>query len=219
MTLDWNNLKFEYLQTRSFIKYVWNGVCWDDGALITEPYINLHVDATCLHYGQSCFEGLKAFHMADEKIRIFRPLLNAKRLQSSCKAVSLEPPPFDLFLEALRRVVADNSDFVPPYGSGGSLYIRPFVIGSGVKIGLSPSPETTFMIFVNPVGNYYAGGIGSPVKALIMHGFDRAAPRGTGNVKVGGNYAPCLRPSLVARKKGYTITLFLDAKTGKVCFY
>jgi branched-chain amino acid aminotransferase len=157
--------------------------------------------------------------MADEKIRIFRPLLNAKRLQSSCKAVSLEPPPFDLFLEALRRVVADNSDFVPPYGSGGSLYIRPFVIGSGVKIGLSPSPETTFMIFVNPVGNYYAGGIGSPVKALIMHGFDRAAPRGTGNVKVGGNYAPCLRPSLVARKKGYTITLFLDAKTGKVYFY
>jgi branched-chain amino acid aminotransferase len=186
MTLDWNNLKFEYLQTRSFIKYVWNGVCWDDGALINEPYINLHIDATCLHYGQSCFEGLKAFHMADGKIRIFRPLLNAKRLQSSCMAVSLEPPPFDLFLDALKRVVDDNSDFVPPYGSGGSLYIRPFVIGSGVQIGLSPSPETTLMIFVNPVGNYYAGGIGSPVKALIMHGFDRAAPKGTGNVKVGG---------------------------------
>ena len=185
MTLDWNNLKFEYIQTRSFIKYVWNGK-WDHGSLIKDPLVSLHIDATVLHYGQSCFEGLKAFHMADGKIRIFRPLLNAKRLQSSCKAVSLEPPPLDLFLSALKRVIEDNADFVPPYGSGGSLYIRPFVIGSGVSIGLSPSAETTFMIFVNPVGNYYPGGIGSPVKALIMHGFDRAAPRGTGSVKLGG---------------------------------
>ena len=146
---------------------------------------------------------------------MFRPQLNAERLIRSCQAVSLEPPPESLFMEALERVIQDNADYVPPFGSDGSLYIRPFVIGSGAQIGLSPSPETSFYIFVNPVGNCYKGGIGSPVKALIQHGFDRAAPSGTGHVKLGGNYAPCLGPSLAAKKKGYTITLFLDPKESK----
>lgn len=131
----------------------------------------------------------------------------------SCQALSLPAPPEELFLEAVKRVVEDNAAYVPPYGSNGSLYIRPFVLGSQVQIGLSPSQEALFIVFVNPVGDYYSGGVGTPVKALIEHGFDRAAPNGTGSVKVGGNYAPCLAHSAQAKKDGYAITLFLDAQS------
>ena len=213
--INWDNLGFDYVSTKSFIRYIWKDGKWDQGTLLSDPSITLNLASTVFHYGQSCFEGLKAFHMKDGKIRIFRPHLNATRLYNSCKALSLEPPPLELFLEAVQRVVQDNKEYVPPYGINGSLYIRPFVIGTEPLLGLSPSNQVQFLVFVNPVGSYYSGEIGKPVKALIQYGFDRASANGTGHVKVGGNYAPCYGPTLEAKKKGYTVTLFLDSKESK----
>ncbi|KAJ3287836.1 hypothetical protein HK104_008428 [Borealophlyctis nickersoniae] len=211
-TLDWANLGFDYIHTNSFLKHTWKDGKYDDGVLVRDGTLSMDVAATALHYGQSAFEGLKAFKMKDGKVRIFRPELNARRLRKSCEATSMAAPSVELFLQAVRRTVEDNIDYVPPYGSNGSLYIRPFVIGSGPQIGLSPAPEFLFCVMVVPVGDYYKGGMGNPVKALIMHGFDRAAPNGTGNVKLGGNYAPAFGPTNVAKKRGYTVTLFLDAR-------
>ncbi|KAI9352167.1 aminotransferase [Obelidium mucronatum] len=206
---------FKYRHPRSHIKYIWTKETgWNKGELIRgNPTVTMDIAATALHYGQTCFEGLKAFRMKDGKIRIFRPELNALRLQESCKACSMEAPTVEIFLEALRRVVEDNLDYVPPQGSTGSMYVRPFIIGTGPQLGLSPAPEFTFIILVNPVGPYYAGGIGKPVKALIAHSLDRAAPNGTGNTKVGGNYAPVFASTSAASAKGFTVNLFLDAET------
>ncbi|KAJ3070216.1 hypothetical protein HDU98_006734 [Podochytrium sp. JEL0797] len=214
--INWNEpIGFKYRHPRSHVKYVWTKATgWNSGELVRGPHtITMDIAATALHYGQTCFEGMKAFRMKDGKIRIFRPELNAQRLQESCKASSMEFPPTEVFLEALRRVVGDNLDFVPPQGTTGSMYIRPFVIGSGPQLGLSPAPEFTFIILVNPVGPYYAGGIGSPAKALIAHSLDRAAPHGTGNTKLGGNYAPVFASTAAASAKGFTVNLFLDAQT------
>ncbi|KAJ3231186.1 hypothetical protein HDU81_003954 [Chytriomyces hyalinus] len=233
--IDWSQpLGFKYRHPRSHIKYVWTKETgWDKGNLLSNHTITMDIaceqlslinttliqlililiPATSLHYGQACFEGMKAFRMKDGKIRIFRPELNAQRLLHSCKAASMECPPTDLFLEALKRVVSDNLDHVPPTDSAGSLYIRPFVIGSGPQLGLSPSPEFSFIILVNAVGPYYAGGLGSPVKALIADSLDRAAPHGTGNVKVSGNYAPVFAATAAANAKGFAVNLFLDSQT------
>ncbi|KAJ3044422.1 hypothetical protein HDV00_002314 [Rhizophlyctis rosea] len=216
-TIDWANIGFDYVRTKSFIKYTWtargdNSTGWDEGELVDHGSLTMDVAATALHYGQSCFEGLKAFRMKDGKVRVFRPELNAERLIRSCASVSMMAPTVDLFLRALRRVLEDNVDYIPPYESSGSLYIRPFVVGSGPQIGLSPAPEYYFCILVVPVGDYYKGGMGSPVKALISHGFDRAAPNGTGNVKLGGNYAPAFGPSNAAKTRGYAVMLFLDPR-------
>ncbi|KAJ3084212.1 hypothetical protein HDU99_002577 [Rhizoclosmatium hyalinum] len=215
-TIDWSQpIGFKYRHPRSHIKYIWTKETgWDKGELVRGNHtVTVDIAATALHYGQTCFEGMKAFRMKDGKIRIFRPELNAQRIQESCKAASMEAPPLPVFLDALRRVVEDNLDFVPPQGSNGSMYIRPFVFGSGPQLGLSPAPEFTFIILVNPVGPYYAGGMGSPVKALIAHSLDRAAPHGTGNTKLGGNYAPVFASTSVASAKGFTVNLFLDAAT------
>ncbi|KAJ3289817.1 hypothetical protein HDU76_007473 [Blyttiomyces sp. JEL0837] len=176
----------------------------------------MDVAATTLHYGQSCFEGLKAFRMRDGKIRIFRPELNAKRLQLSCAVSSMPSPPIPLFLEALQRVVTDNIDYVPPISTNGSLYIRPFVIGTGPQVGLSPAPEFAFVIYVVPVGDYYKGGMGNPVKAIIARDLDRAAAFGTGHVKLGGNYAPVFASTAESKVKGFTVNLFLDSKTNSL---
>ncbi|KAJ3091471.1 hypothetical protein HK102_000417 [Quaeritorhiza haematococci] len=214
--IDWANLGFDYVQTKSHIRYTWTEETgWDEGYLVTDDVVSLHIAATVLHYGQSAFEGLKAFRMKDGKVRIFRPELNARRLIDSCKATSMVAPPEDLFLTAVRRVVEDNIDYVPPYGSNGSMYIRPFVVGAGPQIGLSPAGKYYFMVFVNPVGDYYKGGFGSPARGIIKYGFDRAAPNGTGNVKLGGNYAPALGPTSEVKKRGYSIMLFLDPKRNK----
>ncbi|KAJ3366534.1 hypothetical protein HDU91_001816 [Kappamyces sp. JEL0680] len=211
---NWDKLGFEIVRTNSFIKYVWQDGKWDGGVLESETTkLELDLYSSALHYGQACFEGLKAFRGVDNKIRIFRPQLNAQRLQQSCNALSMPAPSEELFLDALVRVVRDNADFVPPAASKGSLYIRPFVVGSGGVIGLEPAKEYYFCIAVNPVGDYYKGGMGTPCKALVQYGFDRAAPNGNGHVKLAGNYAPVLGPTNQAKKKGYTINLFLDAKT------
>ncbi|TPX55521.1 branched-chain-amino-acid transaminase [Chytriomyces confervae] len=213
--IDWSQpLGFKYRHPRSHIKYVWTKETgWDNGKLLSNHTITMDIASTSLHYGQACFEGMKAFRMKDGKIRIFRPDLNAQRLLQSCKAASMECPPTELFLEALQRVVSDNLDHVPPTDSAGSLYIRPFVVGSGPQLGLSPSPEFSFIILVNAVGPYYVGGLGSPVKALIADSLDRAAPHGTGNVKVSGNYAPVFAATAAANAKGFAVNLFLDPQT------
>jgi branched-chain amino acid aminotransferase len=182
-------------------------------SLFKEPYINVHIGATALHYGQACFEGLKAFAHADGSVHLFRADENARRMQSSCERTLMPTVPTEVFVDACKQVVRDNIEFVPPYGSGGALYIRPLLFGSGPKIGLQPADEYTFLILVMPVGDYYKGGLSKPVNGLLIENFDRAAPRGVGNVKVAGNYAADLLPNMIGKKKGFPIGLYLDAAT------
>lgn len=214
MDVPWSELGFEFRATKSHLKMVYKeGEGWGEAELVSEPFVNIHIGATALHYGQSCFEGLKAFAHEDDGVYIFRPDENAKRIENSCKRTMMPPIPADLFLKACKTVVKDNVAFVPPYGSGGALYLRPLLFGSGARIGVQPADEYTFLVMVIPVGDYYQGGLASPVDALIIEDFDRAAPRGVGNVKVAGNYAADLLPNMLGKKKGFPIGLYLDAAT------
>lgn len=209
--IDWANLGFQYMDTRNHMQCVWKDGSWSSLQHVSEPYIRMHIGATALHYGQSCFEGLKAFRGCDDVIRIFRPDQNARRMRTSAERLLMPPVPEELFLEAVHAAVDANQRFVPPYGTGGSLYIRPLLFGSGARIGLQPADEFTFLVLVVPVGDYYKGGL-SPVTAIVMEDFDRAAPRGVGNVKVAGNYAADLMPNTLGKKAGYPINLYLDAR-------
>jgi branched-chain amino acid aminotransferase len=171
--------------------------------------MRIHGMAPALNYGQQAYEGLKAFRTPnDAGITIFRPDRNAKRLQHSAEVVSMPPVPEDLFIQAVKAAVALNAEYVPPHETGAALYIRPQLYGSSAQLGLSPPDEYIFAVFVIPTGVYHGA---HPVKALILEDFDRAAPNGTGNAKVGGNYAPVLRWSDKARDEGYGITLHLDS--------
>jgi branched-chain amino acid aminotransferase len=174
--------------------------------------IKIHIGATALHYGQACFEGLKAFHCKDGKVRIFRPNENALRIDKSSKRVCMPEIPEEYFLNAVKKAVSENLDYLPPYGTGGALYIRPIVFGSGPRIGLQPSDQYTFIVMVLPVADYYRGGW-NPVQAIVIEDYDRAAPKGVGNVKVAGNYAADILPNMAAKKKGFPIALYLDSKT------
>ncbi len=211
MKIDWSQLGFSYMDTRSHIRYVWKEGSWGEGQLCNDPHLNIHIAATSLHYGQAAFEGLKAFAHKDGSVSIFRLEENCKRMAVTAKRIHMPEIPEAMFRDAVTRVVADNIDYVPPYGSSGALYIRPLLIGTGPRIGLQPADEFTFLVLVIPVGNYYKGGL-SPVSAVIVEGFDRAAPHGVGHVKVAGNYAAGLEPQAVAKKMGYPINLFLDPK-------
>ncbi|KAI8337100.1 branched-chain amino acid aminotransferase [Chlamydoabsidia padenii] len=211
--LDWANVGFQYRDTNGFVKYTWtNENGWDEGKFLTDPMLNIHVCATGLHYGQQCFEGLKAFRNKDGRVRIFRPRVNAERMQRSADMAYMPRVPIDIFEAAVRRTVEANLEFVPPKESGGSLYIRPVLFGSGPFIGMGPAPEFSFIVFGMPVGNYYKGGV-VPVDALVIEDFDRTAPNGTGATKVGGNYASTFGPMHRAKEQGYPITLHLDSKT------
>jgi branched-chain amino acid aminotransferase len=170
--------------------------------------------ATGLHYGQEAFEGLKAYMGKDGKIRLFRWEDNARRMISSAEGVIMAPVPIELFKEALFKAIRLNKKFVPPYGSDATLYIRPLLFGSSAEVGVKPASEYTFVIFVTPVGPYFKGGI-EPVNMLIIRDVDRAAPKGTGIYKVGGNYAASLRAIVAAKTGGYASTIFLDAKEKK----
>lgn len=221
--MAWKDLGFEFRATRSHVKLVYTTPSDGDEEgswssvpeLVSEPYVNLHIGATALHYGQACFEGCKAFCHADDSVHIFRPADNAARMQSSCRRTCMPELPTHLFVKAMEAVVRDNLDFVPPYNSGGALYIRPLLFGSGPRIGLQPSDEYTFLCLVIPVGDYYAGGglAANPVRCLLIDDYDRAAPRGVGAVKVAGNYAADLLPNRQSKKLGYPIGLYLDAAT------
>lgn len=212
--IDWSSLGFAYMPTRSHICYTWKDGVWSQGVLIEGDTIKMSIAASCLHYGQEAFEGMKAFRCKDDKVRIFRPEANAERLYRTALRTCMPPVPVDMFLDAVKRVIRDNEDYVPPYGTGGSLYIRPLLIGSGAQIGVSPSSEYTFIVMVMPVGNYYKGGI-KPVRALILDKYDRAAPQGMGDVKVGGNYAASFCAQALAKKQGFSVELYLDAREHK----
>ena len=174
----------------------------------------MHIAAACLHYGQAAFEGMKAFRCRDGKIRVFRPQENAKRMAATARRTCMAVVPEAMFLDAVARVIRANEDYVPPYGTGGSLYVRPLLIGSGAQIGVAPSQEYTFIVLVVPVGAYYKGGL-QPVKAMILDDYDRAAPLGMGDVKVAGNYAASLYAHEYAKHEGYPVELYLDAKEHK----
>lgn len=211
-SIDWESLGFQYMDTHCHIRYIWRDGKWDSGELVREPWINMHIAATCLHYGQEAFEGLKAFRCKDGKIRLFRPDANAERLSRTARRTCMADITPEMFIEAVQRVVKANEDFVPPYGTGGSMYVRPLLLGTGAQIGIAPASEYTFIVLVVPVGAYYKGGL-QPVRALILDDWDRAAPHGMGDVKVGGNYAASLYAHEKAKSAGYPVELYLDAKT------
>lgn len=212
MKIDWQNLGFNYIPLNSHIRYTHEDGKWNNGSLFKEPYLTLPIAATCFHYGQAAFEGLKAFRCKDGKVRIFRPTENARRLNGTLNYILAPEIPEEMFLNAIQRVIRDNVEYIPPYGTGGSLYIRPFVIGSGAHIGIAPSKKYEFIVFVVPVGPYYKGGM-KPVDSLVIEEIDRAAPKGTGHIKVAGNYAAGLKPDKMAKEKNCQVPLFLDAKT------
>jgi len=174
----------------------------------------MHMAATCLHYGQEAFEGLKAFRGKDGKIRIFRLEENAARMQATCQGIMMAELSTERFREAVLKVVKLNEHFVPPYESGASLYIRPLLIGTGAQIGVHPADEYLFLVLVTPVGPYFKGGF-STNPYVIVREFDRSAPLGTGIYKVGGNYAASLRANKLAHDLGYASEFYLDAKEKK----
>lgn len=212
--LDWKDLPFGYVKTNCNIRCHYRDGKWSKGELTTDEIIPLHMAAPCIHYGQQAFEGLKVFETVDGRIVAFRLEENARRLQRSCDRIFIPQVPTGLFREALHQVVAANLEFVPPFGTGASLYVRPIVIGMGAKVGLGPADEYLFVVFATPVGPYYKGGF-KPVKALVVEDFDRAAPKGVGDCKIGGNYAAGLRGSEFGKQKGYPIVLYLDPREKK----
>ncbi|KAM5359466.1 hypothetical protein ACJZ2D_014444 [Fusarium nematophilum] len=211
-TIDWSNVGFKVREAvNGHIESTYSKSTgkWSPLRFVADPFMRIHGMAPALNYGQQAYEGLKAFRTPnDAGITVFRPDRNARRLQHSAEVVSMPLVPEDMFLEAVRAAVALNAEFVPPHETGAALYIRPQIYGSSAQLGLSPPEEYIFAVFVIPTGVYHGA---HPVKALILDEFDRAAPNGTGNAKVGGNYAPVLRWSDKAREEGFGITLHLDS--------
>jgi branched-chain amino acid aminotransferase len=213
-TFDWKNLPFGYVKTDYNIRCVYKNGKWGKLEVSSSEYIDIHIAATGLHYGQEAFEGLKAYMGKDGKIRLFRWEENAKRMVASAEGIKMAAFPPEMFREALFKVIDLNKKYVPPYGSGATLYIRPLLYGSGAEVGVKPASEYTFIVFVTPVGPYFKEGV-KPVNMLICRDVDRAAPLGTGHYKVGGNYAASMRAIINARDCGYANTIFLDAKEKK----
>ncbi len=212
--LDWKNIGFGYRKTDYNVRCSYKDGKWGEITSSTDEYLNIHMAATCLHYGQEAFEGLKAFRGKDGKIRIFRLDENAKRMQKSCEGIMMAQLPVEKFEEAVLTAVKLNERFVPPYESGASLYIRPLLIGTSAQVGVKPALEYEFIIFVTPVGPYFKGGF-QTTPFVIMRQYDRAAPLGTGTFKIGGNYAASLIAGNHAASMGYSAVFYLDAKEKK----
>ncbi len=212
--LDWGNLSFGYIPTDYNVRCYYRDGKWGEIEVSSSETINLHIAATALHYGQEIFEGLKAFRGKDGKVRVFRLEENAKRIIESAKGIMMQPVPVELFTEMVKKVVKLNERFIPPYGSGASLYIRPLEIGTSAQVGVKPSKEYAFIILVTPVGPYFKEGF-KPTNICIMRQFDRVAPKGTGRWKVGGNYAASLEAGEKAHSLGYSAVLYLDPKEKK----
>lgn len=209
--LDFQNLPFAYMKTPfRFVARYKDGI-WEKGKLTRNAEIVLSESAGVLQYAQTCFEGLKAYTAKDGKIVCFRPDLNAERMEESAKHLEMPVYPKEKFLDAVRKVVRANEEYVPPYGSGAALYLRPFLFATGNVLGVKPASEYEFRIFASPVGPYFKSGI-RPV-SLKVSPFDRAAPHGTGHVKAGLNYAMSLYSGALAHAEGYDENLYLDAAT------
>ena len=209
--IDWGNLSFSYIKTDWRYVSNYRDGAWDDGGLTRDDKITMSECAGVLQYSQSCFEGLKAYTAEDGRIVTFRPDLNAQRMVDT--AIRLEIPPFpaERFIDAVEKVVAANREWVPPYGSGATLYIRPFMFGINEVIGVKPADEYQFRIFVTPVGPYFKGGA-KPI-VIKVSDFDRAAPHGTGHIKAGLDYAMSLYPIVKAHEEGFAENLYLDPAT------
>ncbi len=212
--IDWANLPFGYIKTDYNVRCYYKDGKWGDIEVSDSENLNIHIAATALHYGQEIFEGMKAFRGKDGRVRVFRMEENARRIASSARGLLMEPVPEELFKEMVKKVVKLNERFIPPYGSGASLYIRPLEIGLSARVGVQPSQEYLFMILVTPVGPYFKGGF-KPTNICIMREFDRVAPKGTGRYKCGGNYAASLVAGEKAHELGYSAVLYLDPKEKK----
>ena len=212
--LDWKNLGFGYRDTDYNVRCYYKDGAWGEIEVSTSSQVTIHMAATALHYGQEAFEGLKAYKGEDDKIRVFRVDENAKRLQNSADGILMPRVPVEIFKEAVHKVIKLNEKFVPPYGSGASLYVRPVLYGIGPRIGVHPSEEYLFMVFVMPVGPYFKTGF-KPSDIVIYRDHDRAAPLGTGKLKVGGNYAAGMKAGVDAHEEGYSAVLYLDAREKK----
>lgn len=210
--LDWENLGFTYKNLPFRYRARWKDGIWTVEGLVEDNQLVMSESSAALHYGQQCFEGLKAYRTKTDKLQLFRPHENALRLNRSARRLLMPEVPVEMFVEACKDVVRANADYVPPYGTGGSLYLRPLLIGVGDMIGVNPAPEYIFTVFATPVGNYFKGGL-KPAKFIASFDYDRAAPLGTGAAKVGGNYAASLYPGKMAKSEGYADVIYLDPAT------
>ena len=213
-SIDWANLPFGYMPTDYNVRCTYRNGKWGEIEVSSSEILNIHMAATCLHYGQEAFEGQKAFRCPDGKIRLFRIDDNAERLQQTCRGIMMPEVPTELFRAMAEKVIRLNERFIPPYESGASLYLRPLLIGTGAQVGVHPAEEYMFLIFVTPVGPYFKGGFATNDYVIIRE-YDRAAPLGTGRYKVGGNYAASLRANHIAHEAGYSCEFYLDAKEKK----
>lgn len=209
--LDWANIGFSYMKTDKRYVSNYKDGAWDEGVLTSDDTVVLNECACVLQYAQTCFEGLKAYTTADGHIVTFRPDLNAKRMADTAKRLEMPVFPEERFVDAVHQVVEANAAYVPPYGSGATLYIRPYLFGSNSVIGVKPADEYQFRVFTTPVGPYFKGGA-KPITIRVSD-FDRAAPHGTGHVKAGLNYAMSLHAIVDAHKKGFDENMYLDAAT------
>lgn len=209
--LDWSNMGFSYVETDGrYVSNFKNGA-WDDGVITSDANISLNECACVFQYAQTCFEGLKAYTTEDGRIVCFRPDLNASRMADSAARLEMPVFPEDRFVDAVCKVVEANAAWVPPYGSGATLYLRPFMMGTDAVIGVKPATEYQFRIFTTPVGPYFKGGA-KPL-TITVSDFDRAAPHGTGDIKAGLNYAMSLHASITAHAAGFDENMFLDPQT------
>ena len=211
VNIDWNNLGFSYIKTDFRYISTWKNGSWDEGHLTEDNMLSISEASCALHYGQQCFEGLKAYRTKNGDIQLFRPNRNASRLNDSLNKLLMPEIPEEKFIDACMQVVKANEHYVPPYGTGGTLYLRPFVIGVGDNIGVKPAPEYIFCVFCVPVGAYFKNGM-EPCNFMIAD-YDRAAPHGTGGQKVGGNYAASMQPHKIAADRGFADCIYLDPAT------
>lgn len=211
---DWGSLGFGYHKTNYNVRCYYRNGKWGEIEICSDEYVNMHMAATCLHYGQEAFEGLKAYRCPDGKVRVFRSEENAARLQSTCRGIMMPEVSTEMFNAMVDKVIRLNQEFIPPYESGATLYVRPLLIGMTAQVGVHPATEYMFLIFVTPVGPYFKGGF-STNPYVIIRDHDRSAPLGTGIYKVGGNYAASLYANNKAHEMGYACEFYLDAKEKK----
>ncbi len=209
--IDWSNLGFGYIKTNERFVSNYKDGKWDDGVLTTDDMVTISECAGVLQYAQTVFEGLKAYTTCDGRVVVFRPDLNASRLKDSCERLEMPVYPEEKFIEAIKKVVKANIDFVPPYGTGATLYIRPYMFGTNPVIGVKPANDYQFRVFTTPVGPYFKGGA-KPITIKVSD-FDRAAPHGTGHIKAGLNYAMSLHAIVTAHEEGFDENMYLDAAT------
>lgn len=212
--LVFSELGFGYQKTDRMVRFWYRDGAWSTAELTADEHIPIHIASVCIHYGQAIYEGLKAYERPDGRVHVFRLRDSARRIQHSARRLVMEPVPETIFQEAVQRAVAANRRFLPPYGSGASLYIRPLEIGISPELGLKPSRDYLFTVYVSPVGPYFQSGL-TPTRVLVEEGSDRAAPAGVGDAKAAGNYAASLRALTSAKQEGFNDLLYLDARERK----